>query len=404
MSQVKSHLKLITGLAMAALFALSCARSGGQSQFAKNMEADAGRPAPTYEEWVALIGQEKTDALYAGVGQDSLNVLAYGVGISNMTALLNNITSSQALIDLIGNDFINGVVGEQGPGGKTGLGALVTLTLLKGVDAQAQAPNNVSVNLPPAGAGYCGGQPVYPASASCTIDVTAKLAAIVNMLNTAGTLKTKLIAMFGPSGFGLQRNLSGANDSVIVQRMARVVAQVDADVPSANCAAAGRLCALLTNLSAADITGKLAPLIAYTPALGVNFATKLVETIQVMSFANISARMVPLLASPTGVTAANIPKLGQILQAVNDCTKMGYVVNQIAPVGNITGVLVPIINKVSNTTRLATVINGIEDPATWTTIQTAIGPTNKWAGGSQAWGTPVKRNRMVPQVPARHLQ
>lgn len=387
MSQVKNHFKVFTSLAMAALFALSCSRGGGgQTQFSKNMEADAGKQAPTYEEWVSSIGQDKADALYAGIGQDSLNILSYGIGYSNMVQFINAVTSPQAMIDLVGNDFTTAVAGQQGPGGKTGLGTLVILSLLKNVDAYSQAPNNVSANL----AGnptYCGNLPVYN-NAPCNINVVDKLAAIVNMLQTAGTLKTKMVALFGPSGFNLQRNMSGANDLLFVQRMSKVVAQVDGEVVAANCSTAGRICNLLQTLTATDITTKLAPMITYKPALGITYADKLVETIQVISFANISARLVPLIQ---GVTVTNITaKLGPILENVTDCTKMGYTVNQISPVGNITTVMVPIVNKVADPVRLATVINGIENSATWTTIKTNIGPTNKWVGGTQTWGSPVK--------------
>lgn len=386
MSQVRKHLKIAISLAMAALFALSCSRSGGQTQFSKNMEADANKPAPTYEEWVSLVGQEKADALFAGIGQDSLNVLSYGVGISNMVNFINAVAAPQAMIDLVGNDFTAAVAGQQGPGGKTGLGSLTILSLLKNVDAYAQAPNNVSSNLPGA-PGYCGGGPVHT-TGPCDIDVVKKLAAIVNMLQSAGTLKTKMVALFGPAGFNLARNVSGANDLLYIQRMAKVVAQVDGETVSANCAAVGRVCALLTALTPAEITGKLSLMIMYKPALGVAYADKLIETIQTISYADITARLQPLI---TNVTVANITnKLGPILENVTDCTKMGYTVSHIAPVGNVVTVLAPIVNQVADPVKLAGVINGIEDAPTWTTIKTAIGPTNKWVGGQQTWGSPVK--------------
>lgn len=379
MSQVKKHLKVGISLLIAALFALNCARSGGQTQFSKNMEADAEKPALTYEQWVALVGQEKTDALYSGVGQDSINLLQYGIGISNMVNFINNITSPVALVDMIGNDFINAPVGEQGPGGKTGLGAIVILALLKNVDAQSLAPVAVSTNL--SATTYCGGATAN--TAPCSIDVVQKLAAIVNMLYTAGTLKTKMVALFGPAGFNLQRGMSGANDLLFVQRMARVVSHVDGDVPSANCAAAGRICALLTGLTPAEITGKLAPLITFNTAGGIAYANKLVDTIQVISFANITARMVPLIQ---GVTVTNITaKMAPILVAVSDCTKMGYVVNQVTSIPT----LVNMINNVTSAQRIGDLINAIENPASYTSIQTAVSPNN-WAGASQTWGSTVK--------------
>ncbi|HNE19787.1 MAG TPA: hypothetical protein PLF85_08710, partial [Turneriella sp.] len=105
------------------------------------MENDAGKAAPTYEEWVALVGQDKTDKLYAGIGQDSLNLLAYGIGQSNMVQLINGITEGAKLVTLVGNDGIAGT----GPGSASGLGAVVTVYLLKSVDTQMQA--NISSNL-----------------------------------------------------------------------------------------------------------------------------------------------------------------------------------------------------------------------------------------------------------------
>ena len=66
MSHVRNHIRIIASLAFAAFFALNCARSAGKTQFSKNMEADAGKPAATYEQWVAAIGQEKNRPTLCG--------------------------------------------------------------------------------------------------------------------------------------------------------------------------------------------------------------------------------------------------------------------------------------------------------------------------------------------------
>jgi hypothetical protein len=46
-------------------------------------------------------------------------------------------------------------------------------------------------------------------------DTIVNLASVINTL-TAVEVQQKLIDLFGPSGFNLQRNMSGANDAVYV--------------------------------------------------------------------------------------------------------------------------------------------------------------------------------------------
>lgn len=369
MSKVKKHIRWGLTLLLAAVFALNCGRSGGQTQFAKNMEADANKPAPTYEEWVSLVGQDKADLLYSQVGQDSLNVLTYGVGISNLAYLINNVTSGPKLTAMIGNDFTAGLAGQIGPGGMTGLGAVVTLRLLKEVDNQMQTVRSNKVN------DACSGLSPYNGGTPCGDHDT-----IINLTNILNTLSLteinqKLVAMFGPAGFALQRSMGGANDAVYVGRMAKVVAHVN--TVDATCTA--KLCPLLTGLTAAEVTGKLAPLMSYSPGSGVVWADKLVETIE------STATIGNLITVIQGVTTPNVTaKMAPIIDTIQDCTKMGYTINNITP-ALITTVLVPIINNVSVPSRLGTLINSIEDAPTWT----AIGSAN-WSGGQQTWGSPVK--------------
>ncbi|MCX7634079.1 MAG: hypothetical protein N2Z22_12175, partial [Turneriella sp.] len=264
---MKNWKKLLAIFALMA-YAVACAR-GGKTQFTRNLEADAGKPAPTYEEWVALIGQEKADLLYAGIGQDSLDLLSYGIGVSNMVQLINAITDGSKLVTLIGNDSIAGT----GPGGFSGLGAVITIYLLKSVDTQLQA--NLSSNL------VGGGAPPTDQ------DTIANLASVINTLS--GTeIQTKLVDLFGAAGFNLSRSLavnSGgrtpAEQQLIVNRMSRIVAQVDNTAPACT-----KICSLLTNLSAADVTSKMSAMITYNLAAGINFANKLVETIETTTAIN----------------------------------------------------------------------------------------------------------------------
>lgn len=366
MSQVKKHIKVGLTLLVAAIFALNCGRGNTQTQFSKNMEAEAGQAAPTYEQWVALIGQDKTDQLFAGIGQDSLNILSYGIGVSNMVNFINNVTSTAKLIAVIGNDFIAGT----GPGSKSGLGTLVTLNLIKTVDAQMQVAK--SSNLVP-GAGSCGG--ATPLACGPDSDTIVNLASVINTL-TAVEVQQKLIDLFGPSGFALQRNMSGANDAVYVGRMAKVVAHVD--VSTSSCAA--KLCPLMQGLTAAEVTGKLAPLMMYNVGAGIAWADKLVETIEA------TTAIANLITVIQGVTVPNITaKMAPIIDAVTDCTKMGYTINGVTALGT----LVSLINNVNVPLRMGQLINKIEDAASYTAIQGTLAPNN-WHGGSQAWGSPVK--------------
>lgn len=366
MSQVRKHIKVVLGIFAAAVFALNCA-GNNKTQFQQNMESDAGKPAPSYNQWVGLIGQQKTDQLYAGVGQDSLNLLAYGVGVSNMVQLINAVTSTSKLIDLIGNDFIAGTAGQTGPGGMYGLGSLVTLNLLKQVDTQMQT--NISNHLPAPGG-----------STPTDQDTIMNVANIVNTLS-AVEVNQKMVYMFGPAGFNVQRNLGGANDVMLVGRLAKIVAHVEPTVPT--CAL--KLCPLLQGLAGGvggDITAKLAPLMMYNTAAGVPWADKLVDTLQTVT--NI-ANMVTVIQ---GVTAVNVTaKMAVIIDTVVDCTKMGYTINNVTTLAT----LVSMINNVSVTgaTRMGTLINEIENATSYTAIQGTLAPNN-WHGGAQTWGSPAK--------------
>lgn len=355
MSQVKKHLKVGVSLFIAALFALNCARSN-KTPFAQNLENDAGKAAPTYEEWVALVGQGKTDALYSGIGQDSMNLLTYGIGQSNMVQLINAVTATDKLITLIGNDSNVGT----GPGGRTGLGVVVTLYLILQVDAQMQA--NVSANLPAPGG-----------STPTDNDTIANLASVVNTL-TSTEVQTKMVDLFGTTGaglgFDLSRSLAAAttetipNQLLYVQRMAKVVAHVS---PTASSCAA-KLCPVMQGLTAAEITGKLALLVK-----GVTSADKLVEVMETSS----SANLIFLLANATGVTTPNITaKMVVIINAVTDCTKMGYVVTNVASLAN----LVNIINNVQVPANMGALLNLAENGGTWAS---QVSP-------AETWGTPTK--------------
>ncbi|MFZ5630171.1 MAG: beta strand repeat-containing protein [Spirochaetota bacterium] len=317
------------------------------------MENDAGKAAPTYEEWVALVGQDKTDKLYAGIGQDSLNLLAYGIGQSNMVQLINGITEGAKLVTLVGNDGIAGT----GPGSASGLGAVVTVYLLKSVDTQMQA--NISSNLVGGG--------VAPTDQ----DTVTNLVNVINGL-TATEIQQKLIDLFGPSGFDLSRSmsaattLSAAEQQLVVDRMARTVAHVDNTV--ATCT---KICTLMTSLTAAEVTGKLAPMIKYNLGSGMTLANKLVETIE--STTNIAN----LVTVVQGVTIANVTgKMMPILDGVNDCTKMGYTINNVTALTT----LINLINNVQVPARMGQLINLSEDGGTWAG---QVSP-------AETWGVPVK--------------
>ncbi|MBX3721832.1 MAG: hypothetical protein KF713_08335 [Turneriella sp.] len=355
MSQVKKHLKVGVSLFITALFALNCARSN-KTPFAQNLENDAGKAAPTYEEWVALVGQGKTDALYAGIGQDSLNLLTYGIGQSNMVQLINAVTSTNKLITLIGNDSNAGT----GPGGRTGLGVVVTLYLILQVDAQMQV--NVSSNLPAPGG-----------STPTDNDTIANLASVVNTLSAA-EVQTKMVDLFGTTGAGLGFDLSRslaaattetvANQLLYVQRMAKVVAHVS---PTASSCAA-KLCPLMTGLTAAEVTGKLAPMIK-----GVTVADKLVETIE------STTAVANLITVIQGVTVPNITaKMVVVINNVTDCTKMGYVINSVTSLAT----LINIINNVQEPLNLGTLVNLAENGSTWV-------PDGQ-VSPAETWGTPTK--------------
>lgn len=353
MSKFKRHLKVGLLLVVAAAFALNCARSS-KTKFAQNMENDAGKAAPTYEEWVALVGQDKTDKLYAGIGQDSLNLLAYGIGQSNMVQLINGITEGAKLVTLVGNDGIAGT----GPGSASGLGAVVTVYLLKSVDTQMQA--NISSNLVGGG--------VAPTDQ----DTVTNLVNVINGL-TATEIQQKLIDLFGPSGFDLSRSmsaattLSAAEQQLVVDRMARTVAHVDNTV--ATCT---KICTLMTSLTAAEVTGKLAPMIKYNLGSGMTLANKLVETIE--STTNIAN----LVTVVQGVTIANVTgKMMPILDSVNDCTKMGYTINNVTALTT----LINLINNVQVPARMGQLINLSEDGgAAWSGQVSPV----------ETWGVPVK--------------
>jgi translation initiation factor 1 (eIF-1/SUI1) len=352
MSKFKRHLKVGLLLVAAAAFALNCAR-GSKTKFAQNMENDAGKPAPTYEEWVALVGQEKADQLYAGIGQDSLNLLAYGIGQSNMVQLINGITVGSKLVTLVGNDSIAGT----GPGGASGLGAVVTIYLLKSVDTQMQA--NMSSNLVGGGA---------PPSDQDTIK------SLVNVINglSAAQIQSQLVDLFGPAGFDLSRSmavatsLTAADQKLVVDRMARVVAHVDPTDHSCT-----KICTLMTNLTPAEVTGKLAPMMKYNLGSGMTLANKLVETIET------TTSTTNLVTVIQGVTVANITaKMMPIIDAVSDCTKMGYTINNVSSLTT----LINLINNVQVPANMGNLINLAENGGTWTG---QVSP-------AETWGTPTK--------------
>ena len=352
MSKFKRHLKVGLLLVVAAAFALNCARSS-KTKFAQNMENDAGKAAPTYEEWVALVGQDKTDQLYAGVGQDSLNLLSYGIGVSNMVALINGITEGAKLVTLVGNDGIAGT----GPGSATGLGAVVTVYLLKSVDTQMQA--NLSSNLVGGG--------VVPSDQ----DTVVNLYGVLNGLSAA-EIQSKLIDLFGPAGFDLSRSmstattLSASEQQLVVDRMARVVAHVDNTASACN-----KICTLMTSLTPAEVTGKLAPMMKYNLASGMTLANKLVETIET------TTNIANLVTVVQGVTVGNVTgKMMPIIDAVADCTKMGYTINNVTSLTT----LINLINNVQVPTRMGDLINLSENTGTWT------GQTSP----AETWGVPVR--------------
>jgi len=358
MSKFKRHLKAGLLLVVAAAFALNCARSS-KTKFAQNMENDAGKPAPTYEEWVALVGQDKTDQLYAGIGQDSLNLLQYGIGQSNMVQLINTITDSAKLIALIGNDYTGGT----GPGARTGIGAIITLYLLKAVDTQMLTNKSAFLNF----------AVVQPPTNNDTI---SKLASVINTgTPTVADVNGKLVDMFGAAGFNVPRSLTSG--TAIVDRLAKVVAHVDSTSSIAT-----KVNTILAGLSATEVTGKLAPMIA-----NVSSGDKLVEVLETSS----AADMIFVLANATGVTAPNITaKMVPLVNQVTDCTKLGYVITQVGAATNLP-TLVNMINNVTNPARMGDLINNIENPTAYTTIQGLVAPNN-WAGGSQTWGVPTKAN------------
>lgn len=358
MSKFKRHLKAGLLFVAAAAFALNCARSS-KTKFTQNMENDAGKAAPTYEEWVALVGQDKTDKLYAGIGQDSLNLLAYGIGQSNMVQLINGITEGAKLVTLVGND---GVAGN-GPGSATGLGAVVTVYLLKSVNQQMTT--NLSSNLVGGG--------VAPTDQ----DTVTNLVNVINALS-ATEIQTKLIELFGPSGFNLTRSLAVASaapvytpaqQQLIVDRMSRVVAHVD---PGA--ATCTKVCTLLTSLPASDITGatgKLKDMMTYNLGSNMTLADKLVETIETTT--NI-ANLVTVIQ---GVTYANTTaKMMPIIDTVTDCTKMGFTINNVSSLTT----LIDLINNVQVPANMGNLINLSENGGTWTS---QVSP-------AETWGVPVK--------------
>lgn len=364
MMTVKRYIKAGLSLAFVIAFALNCAR-GGKTQFTKNLESDADKPALTYEEWVALVGQQKTDQLYAGLGQDTLNLLQYGIGQSNMVQLINGVSDATKLVTLIGNDAIAGT----GPGAATGLGAVITIYLLKSVDTQLQA--NLSSNL------VGGGTPPTDQ------DTIANLVSVINALS-ATEVQTKLVDLFGAAGFNLSRSLavnSGgrtpAEQQLIVNRMSRVVAHVDNTATACT-----KVCSLLTNLSAADVTGKMSVMIMYNLGAGIAFANKLVETIETTTDINrlravISTTPVGGYSTIPGVTVANITaKMMPILDTVTDCTKMGYTINNVSSLDT----LINLITNVQVPARMGQLINLTENGATWT------GQTSP----AETWGVPTK--------------
>lgn len=359
MSHLRNHIRIIATLAFAALFALNCSRNSEKTQFAKNLEADAGKPAPTYEQWVAMVGQDKADQLYAGIGQDSLSLLSYGIGQSNMVQLINTVTSTAKLVFVIGNDSNAGT----GPGGRTGLGVVVTQYLILQVDAQMQT--NISSNLPAPGG-----------STPTDNDTIANLASVINTLNHTPTVPAtdeigpKLVNLFGSAGFDLSRSLAAAttetiaNQLLYVQRMAKVVAHV---TPTASSCAA-KLCPLMQGLTAAEVTGKLAPMIK-----GVTSADKLVETIE------STTAVANLITVIQGVTIPNITaKMVVIINAVTDCTKMGYTINNVSSLAT----LVNIINNVQTPLNLGDLLNRAEDGSTWI-------PDGQ-VSPAETWGVPTK--------------
>ena len=359
MSKFKRHLKAGLLFVAAAAFALNCARSS-KTKFTQNMENDAGKAAPTYEEWVALVGQDKTDQLYAGIGQDSLNLLLYGIGESNMVQLINGITEGAKLVTLVGNDNIAG----NGPGSATGLGAVVTIYLLKSVNQQMTT--NLSSNLVGGGA------------APTDQDTITNLVNVINGLPTVADIQTKLIELFGPLGFNLTRSLAVASvapaytpaqQQLIVDRMARVVAHVDPGL--SNC---DKVCTLLNSLPASDITGatgKLKDMMTFDLASNMTLADKLVETIETTT--NI-ANLVTVIQ---GVTYANTTaKMMEIIKEVGDCTKMGYTINNVSSLTT----LINLINNVQVPQRMGQLINLTENGGTWT----------NQVSSAQTWGVPGK--------------
>lgn len=347
--------RLKTGLllALVAAFALNCAR-GTKTKFAQNLENDAGKAAPTYEEWVALVGQEKTDQLYAGVGQDALNALSYGIGFSNMAQLINGITVGSKLVTLIGNDAILGT----GPGAAAGLGAVVTIYLIKSVDQQIQT--NLSNNLVGGG--------VAPTDQ----DTVTNLANVINALSPT-EVQQKLVDLFGSAGFDASRSLAtattltAAQQQLVVDRLARVVAHVDNTVATCN-----KVCTLMTSLSAAEVTGKLAPMIEFNLGSGMALAHKLVETIET------TASTANLVTVIQGVSVANVSgKMMPVIDAVTDCTKMGYVINNVTALPT----LINLLNNVQVATRMGDLINFSEDNA-------ALWPGQ--VSPREAWGVPTK--------------
>lgn len=335
---------------IAVLFATNCARTA-KTKFAQNMEADAGKPALTYEEWVNHIGQEKTDQLYAGIGQDSLNLLQYGIGVSNMVSLIDQITQTPNLIALIGNDSIPGT----GIGGSTGLGAPATVYLLKQVDYFMT--QNISVNLPTGGA--------FPTNQN----TVSKIASVVNNFATVPILQGKLIELMGTPGLNLPRVINTAPAQATVQKLAKIIAHVDSGLPSAT-----KLNTVLTNLTAAEITGatgRMVPLIN-----GVTSADKLVEIMETTS----AADLVAVLNSTTGVQTASVSgKMVPIVNQVTDCTKMGYLITQVALAANLP-TLISLIDNVQDPVRMGDLINKSEDGATW------VGQVSP----AETWGVPTK--------------
>jgi hypothetical protein len=379
MSQVRRHLNIGISLLIAALFALNCAR-GSQTKFSKNLEADAGKAAPTYDEWVGLLGQERTDQLFAGVGQDSLNVLAYGIGQSNVVQLIEAITASSGalatnkFITLLGNDFTVGT----GPGARTGLGSILLVYLLKSVDTQNTTTRSTNLvacaTNTPLG---CGDG-----------DTITNVAGLVNNFATIQDVQEKIVELFGAAGFNVSRGLSStvtgtagqpaltftpALQVLVVDRMAKLIGHVDRTTSACN-----KICTIMTGLVHADIKQKLAPMVTHGTGLGINFADKLVETIETVT---ATTNLVQVIQ---GVSVTNITgKLLPIIETVSDCTKMGYVINNVTSIPT----LINILNNVQVPVSMGNLLNIAEDGAT--TWAGKISPT-------ELWGSPTKE---VPSVP-----